>query len=204
MKRIWLISALVITAIATAVGGVTFAWFAATTGPSTNDFTAGTVSLSGYRGGMDTVNGPMFYITAQSGANQDGANGLKPTGVWVPGNSQTRVLQVENTGTVDAQLKTLSTTVTGDEALARALAVQVCDDLDCTSVRFSGSLWSLTQGAQSFSPPLVLAAGTGAGDGDVATLYFQVTLPRAAGNELQDNTLQAAFQVYADQVRNNP
>ncbi|MFZ5827755.1 MAG: hypothetical protein ACOY94_25915 [Bacillota bacterium] len=113
--------------------------------------------------------------------------------------------QVQNTGSLDAQLKQLSATVTGDQALAEVVEVKVCEVPDCSvNVFYDGTLWALAQTPQNFAPPVVLYAGNLFDDGDLITLFFVVTVPLSANDTLQGMTVQAAFQVYAEQLRNNP
>lgn len=127
------------------------------------------------------------------------------TGLWAPGDSETRGFQVENDGTLAAQLKSLSATITGSEDLAQAPEVQVCNNRDCDDeVYYSGTLWDLAQTPQPFSPPHVLEAGLFPWEGDMVTLFFKVTLPLTAGDALQNATAVAGFQVCAEQVGNNP
>jgi predicted ribosomally synthesized peptide with SipW-like signal peptide len=205
MKRVWLLVFGVFLLSLLGGGGATLALFAAQTNAQEGEITSGVVSLNGYRAEGDIVDGPMFYITAEGGANQGGLNGKKPTGLWAPGDSVTRSFQVENSGTLAAQLKRLSATVTGDEHLAQMLQVQVCADRDCDGdVYYEGTLSALGQNPQPFAPPLVLQPGLFPGEGDLVTLFFKVTLPVTAGNDVQNGSVTAAFQVYAEQVRNNP
>lgn len=48
-----------------------------------------------------------------------------------------------------------------------------------------------------------IAAESGASQ-DLITPFFQVTVPLSADDTLQGKSVQAAFQVYAEQLRNNP
>jgi len=86
------------------VGGASFALFSSTASNSNNQFTSGTLKITSNRDDVPTT-GPMFYtnMTAE-------APGINPTGVWAPGDKQTRGLFLKNEGTLNAKLKTVSVT----------------------------------------------------------------------------------------------
>lgn len=100
------------------VGAATFALFNSQVTNNTNTFTAGTVDIDSYRDGFDTIPGPMFYTTAQEGATPTHPSylGLKPTGTWVPGDTQIRSLVVYNKGSLDVALKQVQANIESDDA----------------------------------------------------------------------------------------
>jgi len=190
-----------VLATSLAGGGLTYALFGASADPAETEVKAGTVELYGYRDQSDTIDGPMFYITAAGdGMSTKGVPGRYPSGYWAPGDTVKRVLALRNTGSLDAKLKTLSASISGDEALARALDVKICSTTTCSAaVYFSGTLWDLAQNPQPLSGPVEMTK-----NGPTKLLHFVVTLPTSAGNELQGKSVEADFTVYAEQLRNNP
>jgi hypothetical protein len=181
----------VLAALAIGVGA-TYALFSASIGPQEATFTAGTVRLDGYRAG-DIVDGPMFYITAEEGANEAGVPGALPTGFWAPGDTVVRGLQVQNTGSLDAKLMTISAVITGDQALAEVLQVRICDVADCSqSVFYEGTLAALAppQAPHPFQPPVVLAAGAWPWEGDRSLVLGNRTF--TPGNRIHTPLVQLA------------
>lgn len=198
MKRTLLLILAVLIAVGVGVGA-TFAFFTDATESQANEFVAGTVALDGYRTDEAVIQGPMFYISAQDGDHEVAG--------WAPGDAETRGFQIQNTGSLDARLKSLSVTIEGDQALAEVLEVKVCEIPDCSDmVYYTGTLAQLAATPHTFTPPsnFELAAGGLFWEGDIITLHFKVTLPLSAGNTLQEKSIRAAFAVLAEQVRNNP
>ena len=96
----WLaVSAVLVTSLA--VGGSTYAIFKSTV-TNANTVQAGTVVITAKRDDVPNV-GPMFYTQSVAGAV-----GAMPTGFWAPGDKHTRGLFLENTGTLDAKMTTLT------------------------------------------------------------------------------------------------
>ncbi|MBP1759270.1 MAG: hypothetical protein H6Q63_187 [Firmicutes bacterium] len=104
------------------MGGTTYALYHATAtttaSPSEGTFVAGTVDIDSYRDGFDTIPGPMFYTTPDEGATptEPSFNGLKPTGIWTPGDTHIRSLIVYNQGQLDAVLDQAKVEVEEDTA----------------------------------------------------------------------------------------
>lgn len=94
-------SAAGLLAVTTLAGAGTYALFANNAVNSGNAFTAGTVNISSVRDDVPNV-GPMFYT------DTNGAPGTLATGVWAPGDSNTRGLFLQNNGSLDAKLKALT------------------------------------------------------------------------------------------------
>jgi spore coat-associated protein N len=101
-KKLALLSATGVLAISLTIGGATYALFGSTATNANNIFIAGTLNISSARDDIP-MTGPMFY--ADTTADQPGT---MKTGLWAPGDKNTRGLFLENTGTLDAKLKTLS------------------------------------------------------------------------------------------------
>jgi spore coat-associated protein N len=93
-----------------AVGAGTYAFFSssATNGP--NMVQAGTVEITSTRDDVPNV-GPMFYTESV-----EGQVGAMPTGLWAPGDKHTRGIFLENVGSLDAKLKSLSVIPTNAQA----------------------------------------------------------------------------------------
>lgn len=93
-----------------AVGAGTYALFSssATNGP--NMVQAGTVEITSTRDDVPNI-GPMFYTESV-----EGQIGAMPTGLWAPGDKHTRGLFLENVGSLDAKLKSLSVIPTNAQA----------------------------------------------------------------------------------------
>lgn len=199
MRRIWLM-AMAVVVIAALVGGLgTMALFS-TSADVSSTFTAGTVMLDGDRDEGDTVPGPMFYTTPEEGMTTDGSDleGLRPTGYWAPGDTNTRVFQIENIGSLDAKLKSISATVQNDpNGLAPLLDVVVSTDPAGTQVVASGKLDTFAAGKAFTSGPIELAVG------DIANLWIAVSLPITTGDAYQAASFNAEFSVYAEQSANN-
>ncbi|MEH7336818.1 hypothetical protein V7161_29820 [Neobacillus drentensis] len=94
------ISGLLATSLA--VGGATFALFKSDVTNGSNNVKAGTLKITEKRDDIPNA-GPMFYTE-----NVSGNYGAMPTGLWAPGDKHTRGLFLENTGTLEAKLKTLT------------------------------------------------------------------------------------------------
>ncbi|MGD6802213.1 TasA family protein [Rossellomorea aquimaris] len=85
-----------------ATGGIiggTFAYFNDIESSTANTFSAGTLTMESFRNDIP-IEGPMFYT-------EDSLNGAMGTGLWQPGDSHTRGIYIENTGSLDAKLSKL-------------------------------------------------------------------------------------------------
>ncbi|MGE5423598.1 MAG: hypothetical protein ACM3QW_10060 [Ignavibacteriales bacterium] len=118
MRKKIMILGMAVTLLCLAIGGATFALF--TDGAATNSkvIASGTVDIDSYRDGFDTIPGPMFYTTPEEGKTptDPSYNGLKPTGLWVPGDTQIRSLIVYNQGSLDAVLDQVSAQIISDDS----------------------------------------------------------------------------------------
>ncbi len=104
MKKKLMLISMVIALVTLLAGGATFAFLTDTASNSANTFVSGTVDIDAYRDGFDTIDGPMFYTTAEEGMTPDDNRGLKPTGLWAPGDTVVRSLVVHNEGNLDSIL----------------------------------------------------------------------------------------------------
>jgi len=192
MKRLWPVALMALLLLAGIGGGTTLALFTAQGASSSNQITAGTLQIAADRDNGDSVPGPMFYIGSGSG--------LQPTGLWAPGDEFRRVLQVENTGTLDAWLKQVRASLdSGSRALADKVAVKVTTDPAGSQVVAQGTLGQFIDADQAF-----LGGPIAAAVGDVIDLHFWVRLPLDADNSYQGLGSVVTFSVYAEQKAHNP
>lgn len=103
-KKLAVYSATGMVGLSLLVGGSTFALFTSSAQNTNNTFTSGTVNITALRDDVPNV-GPMFYTSSPQNGSVVGA---MPTGYWAPGDKNTRGLFLENTGSLDARLKTLT------------------------------------------------------------------------------------------------
>jgi spore coat-associated protein N len=105
------------------VGGATFAIFKSSVTNGSNNVQAGTLKITAKRDDVPNV-GPMFYTE-----NTLNNYGGMPTGLWAPGDKKTRGLFLENTGTLDARLTTLTVTPADSTGTAVNSGAQYDDDI---------------------------------------------------------------------------
>lgn len=210
MKKKFLLSLAVVLCTIALVAGGTFALFTDSTSTSSADFTAGKLVITNERDQGDTVPGPMFYVTSAQGETSPGLNnGRFPTGVWAPGDSKVRTLNVYNRApsTMDAWLDSVQANlVSGTNDMAAKLWVEVfTPDVENPLVSqklAEGWLTDFLSGSVNLRYPdgsKVLCSLTG-----TVQLQFKVTFHSSAGNDLQGQTLVADFVVNAVQAKNNP
>jgi len=141
----------------------------------------------------------MFYTTQAEGMVGGAVDAIFPTGYWAPGDSHTRVFQIENIGTLDAKLMSLGATLQSpDNAMPDILDVTVYSDATESEVLYSGKLRALLGAPADMTAPVELASG------DMASLHYEVTMPLSAGNDYQGLPLVVTFYVNAEQLANNP
>lgn len=199
MKRIWLMALSIVLIAALAGGGATLALYSATTNNQSSGFTAGTLQIDGQRDQGDSIPGPLFYVNEAQGQVQGAFGAFLPTGDWAPGDTNHRVLQVENTGSLDGWLKSVRASLTtGHRTLADKLEVRITTDPDGNIIVASGTLGQFIDNTVNFASPISIDVS------DVIDLHFWVTLPSDTNDTFQGQSLVAAFTVYADQKRNNP
>lgn len=129
MKKRIALSLMTVVASCAIIGGATFAIFTdSSSAQSDKVIMAGNLSIDSYRDGFDTIPGPMFYTTPQEGETPTDPSfkGLKPTGLWAPGDTKIRSLVVYNDGSLDAVLKQVKAEVTSDSKnMASQMSVAV-------------------------------------------------------------------------------
>jgi spore coat-associated protein N len=103
-KKIGLYTATGMVGISLIIGGSTFALFTDSASNTNNTFKAGTLDVTAERDDVPNY-GPMFYTNSPDNGNVVGA---MPTGYWAPGDKHTRALFLENTGSLEAKLKSVS------------------------------------------------------------------------------------------------
>lgn len=216
-KVFLLVLSLIIT-IST-VAGATYAWFTDTETSMGNTFTAGTVDISIDRDMGDATPGPMFYITNAEGSTPDGIEGMWETGLWMPGKSVTRQLDVRNIGTLQVRLNELKadiSSINGADpasspeltALANSFAqnmnvkVYVAGHED-DMLMYNGTLADLLTTKTCITKPPIQALRPGQHP-SVMQLCFKVTMSESAGNDLQGIRPVVSFWVGAEQTKNNP
>lgn len=205
MRRIWLL-VLAVLVLAVAIGGFgTLAYFTDTAANQNNNFMAGTLDISSNRDQGDSIDGPMFYTNEDEGMTYDGQmppigppDGPGETGFWQPGASHERVLQIENTGSLDGVLTSVRATLsTGSSHLADKLQVEIftLDDAGNENIVSSGTLGEFINVDRTLTNGPVEAYV-----GDIINLHFRVTLPTDADNTYQNESLVASFTVNAEQM----
>jgi predicted ribosomally synthesized peptide with SipW-like signal peptide len=132
-KLVLIISVVVLAAFA--IGGTTYALFTDTASVGKKTFMTGTLDIDTNRAGLDTIPGPMFYTNPIEGKALDGSPGLKPTGLWAPGDLHIRTLVVQNRGSLDAVLDSVKAELVSDPTdMAADLNVKIFKvlPLDCS------------------------------------------------------------------------
>lgn len=122
-KKIALYAASGLLATSLAVGGATYALFKGEATNASNSVTAGELEITAKRNDVPNV-GPMFYSH-----NVTGNYGGMPTGFWAPGDKHTRGLFLENTGSLEAKLTTLTAKPADSNGNAITSGTQYDDDL---------------------------------------------------------------------------
>lgn len=100
-KKFALLAVTGVVATSLVVGGASYALFTSSATNTGNSFTAGTLHIDANRDDVPNV-GPMFYTDTNS------QPGTLATGLWAPGDKNTRGLFLKNTGSLDARLKSIS------------------------------------------------------------------------------------------------
>ena len=196
-----------IALIAAAVGvialgsGATFALFQANTSSAQNTFTAGTLTLSSGRDNGDPGPGPLFYVSTQ-----DPANNKYPTGLWAPGDSHSRLLNVLNTGSLAGWISSVQASEITPSNLKDQLTVEVLAPEPTDPTIYEAVANEPLDNFLAGPVPLLFPDGTQVAIAPNASvdLQFKVTLNQAAGNAYQGKTEVVTFIVNGVQQRNNP
>lgn len=126
MKKAQKLALLAITGVLSTtllIGGATYAIFKSNVTNSNNKFTAGTLQISAKRDDVPN-HGPMFYTQSTPG----NVGGL-PTGLWAPGDKNTRGLFLENKGSLEAKLMTLTAKTADGTGNEVSTGAQFADDM---------------------------------------------------------------------------
>lgn len=214
MTKKLLLTAVAVLLVSLLVGGATFAIFTDSATNSGNTFSAGRVDISAVRNQGDSVPGPMFYTTAEQGRTTDGQDGLLPTGIWAPGDSHMRQLDVYNLGSLAVKLTKIKADVDpasgiqpGSPAYTEFInKMNIKVELSGSSkVLYNGPLAGLLGGWVDIAPgDIVPLAGSTLLGTPTAHLTFTATLDKSAGNVLQGTNPIFSFSVWAEQQKNNP
>lgn len=108
-------------AFAGLVGAGTYAYFSDTETSNGNTVQAGTLEMTGFRNDIP-IEGPMFYTSDDFDAGNNAPDGVLGTGLWQPGDTNTRGMFIRNDGTLDAKLNKLY--AVAEDADAEAFAEQ--------------------------------------------------------------------------------
>lgn len=111
-KKLMAMSLTGVVGLGLVVGGGTFALFTDSASNTGNTFTTGKLIITPKRDDVPNV-GPMFYTSTSPTAQ-----GTLPTGVWAPGDKNTRGLFLKNDGTLQAKLTTLTATTADSSGTA--------------------------------------------------------------------------------------
>lgn len=188
--------------------GTTFALFSANVS-SNNDFVAGKLCITADRNDGDPVPGPMFYITPAQGQTPGGILGTLPTGLWAPGDTNTRTLTVSNPAscsTMGAYLTSISATMHpgGYLPMADKLMVEIYTpqgggpDVMVAQAPLSTFLAGPVPiiYPDNSKIPVALTANR--------HMKFKVHFDINADNSYQDKTLVVDFTVNSEQMPHNP
>lgn len=209
-----LILGLAVIIIVASIGvGVTLAIFTDQDYNSENIFSAGTVDIAADRNLGDPIPGPMFYTTVEQGTLPDGGDALNPTGVWWPGRTEYRNLDVRNMGSLQVRINRVSAEITSingadpqpplSESFAANMHVKIyVAGHPQTKILYEGSLANLLTIRDCIHKP-VIAPFTNLWP-PMVQLVYEVTMLPQAGNDLQGIVPVVSFNVYAEQTKNNP
>lgn len=209
-KKLWMALGSTAAIAAVSIGG-TLALFSDTAEDSL-DMVAGTLCLTSERNDGDPVPGPMFYITAEQGQTPNGTLGTLATGLWAPGDTHKRTLNVRN----DASCSSMDAWVTSIQAKLNDdftdQYVAMADELTVTVKSPKGSEGYVVIAEAPLSDFLASPVPVKYPDNSKVPIYlnsvrqmeFSVHFDINAGNEYQDKTLVVDFTVNAEQAKNNP
>lgn len=211
-KKLMTLFTTCVLGISLLAGGVTYAYFTSSAVNSGNTFTTGTVKISSLRDQGDTVPGPLFYTTALQGRTYDNKkDGIRPTGLWAPGDSVQRQLDVYNEGSLDvkftkvmASLDPTSDIQSGDAAYTdfiNKMNIKI-QQSGSSEILYDGSLAGLLSGWVGATEIIDSASNPG-GQSPCVHLTFTATLDTSAGESLQGKNPVFSFSVYAEQSANN-
>jgi len=199
--------------VASVGAGVTLAIFTDQDMNVGNSFSAGTVNIAADRDLGDPIPGPMFYTTVGQGTLPGEDDAINPTGVWWPGRTENRNLDVRNMGSLQVRINRVSAQITSingvapqpplSESFAANMHVKIyVAGHPQTKILYNGSLANLLTIQDCIHKP-VIAPFTGLYP-PMVQLVYEVTMLSQAGNDLQGIVPIVNFSVYAEQTKNNP
>lgn len=211
MKKRIISSLLAMTASCLLIGGATFALFTTSAANNNNSLQAATLEIDVERDRGDTPPGPIFYTTVDQGGGTTVAR--RPTGLWAPGDSNERLLNVINkSATTTARLTRIKAIIGGVNGTAleefknhMKLEVKIGSYPTIISeqplVNYLGN--GLTVSAPNPDDLLILPSPNYPLSRSILDLTFKATLDGAGtGNALQGQTPTVSFVVYAEQAHN--
>ncbi|HEY3363723.1 MAG TPA: hypothetical protein VGK74_01550 [Symbiobacteriaceae bacterium] len=162
-------------------------------------FSFNQVSVISWRGNGDNVPGgvessgwsaPMFYTTPDEGADPGPPAGRFPTGVWAPGDTVERSLNVRNRDPgYMMSLEKIEVELSGNRELAALMTLTVSQSGG--PVLWQGRLSDVDDKEVAFYQPVRLRLN------DQQALSFAVSLDRSAGQSLQGKSVKADFTIEA-------
>lgn len=202
LRRIALLAAAIGALVFTS--SATFALFRAQTTSAQSSFTAGTISFSSQRDNGDTTPGPMFYVNS---SDPTANNGKFATGLWAPGDSHTRLLNITNDGSLAGWITSVQATETVSSSLKDQLSVQVLALEPGSATTYETVASAPLNSFLAGQVPLAFPDGSRIpieANGSQVDLRFTVTLNQGAGNAYQGQTEVVSFSVNGVQMKNNP
>jgi hypothetical protein len=214
-KKLATIAALSVLIVALATGAGTYALFTGSAKNINNTITSGVINLTQNRMG-DSIPGPMFYSATSDPTGKlpyDKSNPLQPPGGesmggWAPGDVVVRAMNVSNNASnaIDAKVTKVKGTVNtaglqpGDPAFEHfvdhmKIKIQYTGQ---NKTLYDGSLRGLLNGYVNIPAFAVYA------NGGSANITFTAYLDLEAGNIIQGKTFVFDFDLYAEQLKNNP
>jgi len=198
------------------LGGTTMALFTDVESNSGNVFVVGSVDIRVDRNLGDPIPGPMFYTNLAEGTTPGGGVPLNPTGLWAPGDTESRNLDVRNMGSLEVRLHQVSAQITSVNGSPPeqmpALAASFANNMNVkiyvaghpnAKVLYHGSLAALLAGPQGCLYRPLIAPNLGPWP-PMVQLVYEVTMNLSAGNDLQGIVPIVSFHVFAEQTANNP
>lgn len=192
--------------LAMLVGGATFAWFTDSKTIGKNSISTGTVYITAVRDDGDTYPGPLFYTTPEEGRTPSGVNGVRPTGLWRPGDSHERTLVLFNQSSMKVRVTRVSAAIESGLAPDTDAYNEFINKLNVKIYKNSSTVL--------YNGPLagLLGSGSAAGGGitmeplnimypsaSIVSLIYQCSLDTSAGNALQGAQPKISFSVTVQQ-----
>jgi len=212
VQRKIIITTITVMLFAALAGGATMALFTDVATNANNSFRAGTVDIAADRDLGDPIPGPMFYTTIAEGQPPGQPPPFHPTGLWWPGRTVVRNLDVRNLGSLQVRINRVSAQIVSINGVAppSALATSFANNMNVEifvaghpgKVLYEGSLAKLLAPQTTVHKPVIAPLVVG-GWPPMVQLAYEVTMSSTAGNDLQGIVPIVSFSVYAEQTANN-